>query len=491
MLKTQEQSIKLPKSIQEQWNILRCLSINKNSKTYLLEGNQKNTSCILKTFTNHSFSRFKFRKVSHFSDSYFVLPFSHCYHNNTHFLLYQRYNTLKELLSDTGLSFPDLYSLGIDLTFAAEILIKHHFLEIDINPNNIYQKEDGHFCLGDLNLQSHFILGTPGYLAPELNSQANSIKKITEEQFDKAVQYSVCTLLKKICMLEPSMQANSFQSILDIGLQKKAENRFSSLSDLRNALLSQKDLPGVKDQYQLIQIAQENHKLFQVKTIPFSPKNKLFSYLYLWIFLITAGSFFLVSLYHYQQAANRISYPSNSYLSKISDSREEILITTTPEFSNPSPANFLFPSTEISEIDIQNHRLTSISSALSDIPYSEEITCLYAGGNQFTEVSSIKRFPHIKEVYLNNNQIQTISGFSTLEQLEILVLSYNQLKDISALSHLKNLTHLDVSSNPDFSDFSTLLNLKKLNTLNISNTSITRKQYRQLHRKFPNCNIIY
>lgn len=491
MLKTQEQSIKLPKTIQEQWNILRCLSINKNSKIYLLEGIQNNTSCILKTFTNHSFSRFKFRKVSHFLDSYLVLPFSHCYHNNTHFLLYQRLNTLKELLSDTGLSLPDLYSLGIDLTFAAEILIKHHFLEIDINPNNIYQKENGHFCLGDINLQSHFILGTPGYLAPELNNQTNSIKRITEEQFDKAVQYSICTLLKQLCMLEPSMQANSLQSLLNIGLQKKSENRFSSLSDFRNTLLSQKNLPEIKNQNHLIQIKQKNHPFFQVKTIPLSSKNNLFTYLYLWIPLIIAGCLFLTSLYHYQQSADKISFSSDIYLSQIPNSKEENLITTTPEFLEPLPTNSILPISENTEINIQNYGLTSISSCFTDISYPEKITCIYAGGNRFTEISSINRFPHIKEIYLNNNQIQTLSDFSTLEQLEILVLSYNQLKEISVLSHLKCLTHLDVSANPDFSDVDTLFKLKKLSTLNISNTSITKKQYQQLHRKLPNCNIIY
>lgn len=491
MLKSQKQSIKLPKSIQKQWSISRCLSINKNSKTYLLEGNQNNASCILKSFTNHSFSRFKFRKVSHFPDNYFVLPYSHCYYSNTHFVFYQRCHTLRELLCDVGLSLSDLYSLGIDLTYAAEILIKHHFLEIDINPNNIYQKDNGHFCLGDLNLQPHFLLGTPGYLAPEFNDQMISIKKITKEQFDKAVQYSICTLLHQLCMLEPSIQTDSLQSILNIGLQKKSENRFSSLSDFRNTLLSQKNLPEIKDSNHLIQITQKNHPFFQVKTIPFSSKYNLFTNLYLWIPLIIAGCFFLISLYHYQRSSDKISFSSDFYLSQIPDHKEEDFITTTPEFFKPLPTNSILPISENTEINIQNYGLTSISSCFSDIPYPEKITCIYAGGNRFTEVSSINRFPHIKEVYLNNNQIQTLSEFSTLKQLEILVLSYNQLKEIPVLSHLKCLTHLDVSSNPDFSDVDTLFTLKRLSTLNISNTSITKKQYQKLHRKLPNCNIIY
>ncbi|MCI7062222.1 MAG: hypothetical protein MR965_08490, partial [Lachnospiraceae bacterium] len=68
---------------------------------------------------------------------------------------------------------------------------------------------------------------------------------------------------------------------------------------------------------------------------------------------------------------------------------------------------------------------------------------------------------------------------------------YNKISDISALKELPLLEYLDISSNPDINKIDILSDLASLKFLNISNTNITKKQYRQLKNKLPDCDIIY
>lgn len=485
---TKCQIIKLPKALRKQWTITYCLSMKKNSETYLLKGlNDNKETCILKTYHHNCFSKKKYKKVSHFSDTYLLLPQKHYYEYGIHFILYPKFISLKDILTQNGLSICELLSLGIDLTFAIETLLKHHFFEADISPNNIYQNEKGFFCLGDINLNTGYTIGTPGYLAPEYSST----KIVFSIQFEKAMQYSICKLLDSIYQLDSSIQTDSVTDLLDRGMQSHPDFRFSSLEKMRKELENQRNILESHNQYPLFSIKESNHALFHIKTLPNISKKNLFLFPFLWAALILAGCIFLVTLYHYLHPDDITSSQKGIYQSKISDSN--IQSDTSNAISNtPIPSQISQDDSEIvRELNIQKMGLSSFSSVPSYADYPDKITCLYAGENRFKDTSSLHRFSNIKELYLNNNYIQKLSDISTIKNLEILVLSYNQLTYLPDLSEIKSLNHLDISSNPDFKDVDSLKNLNKLTTLNIAGTGITKKQYQLLCKKLSHCHIIY
>ena len=143
------------------------------------------------------------------------------------------------------------------------------------------------------------------------------------------------------------------------------------------------------------------------------------------------------------------------------------------------------------EVDIQNHNLYSFSTAVKNIDNAADVICLYAGNNHFSTLDNITELPHLQELYINENRITDINGINACTSLTTAVLSCNDIRDISALSNLTSLDYLDLSGNRHLSQTEPLYDLDHLQILNISNTSVSKKQYRQLCKKLPACNIIY
>ncbi len=478
----------------ENFRIMQCLSSTENSYTYSVQKKDNLEYFTLKIFTRHSFSKKNYHILSRFTDKYFLIPKSYHHTSKADFLLFENYTTLKEILYGTGLSFGKLLDLGIDLTNIGLELLKYHFFEADISPNNIYQKEDGTFCLGDLNLQKDFPLGTPPYIPPEYKETSSIRKRKSKSNFEKAFLFSICMLLKNIYELTPDWQYNSFKQILNVGSMENPEDRYSSLKELQNLFLQEKKQESVLNS-PVFQIKSNHHPLFERKTLFLPKKNSYFLFGTIWGCIIIAGCIFLVTLYqHLHPTQHNILDNTPSFVEKIetvspipSIKETEFYIATTPPVHNlatpfvlPSPKNLK------NELDVQKTGLTFPPTDITD-----SINCIYAGENQIEKITMDFDFPYIQELYLNNNKLTDISGLSQIEQLEILCLSYNNIKDITSLTKLKNLYFLDISSNPEFNDMNSLLKMKQLTTLNISNTKISQKKYRLLLKKLPNCHIIY
>ena len=473
---------KLPGEIAKQWHIVKCLSIKEKSQTYLLKDTQQETYCIEKTFSRTIFSKRKFKKLSHFSDSFLLLPSSLYYESGVYFLMYPYFTTLKEILYQKGISLYELLSLGIDLTEAVLELIKQDFLEADISPNNIYQKEDGNFCLGDISVQNFYQTGTPGFIAPELTKKPESTVS-----FDHSMQYSICRLLNSVYQLNPTVQKENITRLFHRGMEQESSLRFASLEDLKKNLLEQREQLEAEEQYQRIQIKEPNHFLFRVKTLPLQTGKKLNIFPILWCFLMITGCFFLVTLYR-QLHPSPIFPQQKPFMSQISynTSPAATFITESPE--NNTAHDIKVRSTEL---DVQNNGLTSFSLILNKTKTPDTVSCVYAGENRLTDTVSVHRFSHLKELYLNNNCIYQLTEITSVSELEILVLSYNQLTELPDLSGLSRLNYLDISGNPHFKTVDCLVNLSTLDTLNISGTAISKKDYQLLCRKLPNCQIIY
>jgi Leucine-rich repeat (LRR) protein len=143
------------------------------------------------------------------------------------------------------------------------------------------------------------------------------------------------------------------------------------------------------------------------------------------------------------------------------------------------------------ELDVRKKGLYSFSTITETTENPEDYSCIYGGGNLFSNLNTISSFSHVKEVYLDDNQIRDIGEIKDCTQVEILVLSYNYIEDVTSLETLSSLSHLDLSSNKTLKDISPLGNITSLRTLNISGTKVSEKQYRWLCKKLPQCQIIY
>lgn len=509
-MNTTHQELSLPKEIKKHWKILCCLSINKDSELYLLGGKSGEEAKTMKVIPRNDFSVKKYKKQSCMKEETLLLPEKHIYSSGFHYILYPRLNSLEGILCQDGLTPFELLSLGIDMTCAGEALINSRFCEADISPNNIYQRNNGCFCLGDLSLQTTRTEGTPGYIAPEHSSKGThtKIKRSSFISFDRELQYSICQLLDTIFQLNTSVQniddKGTISELFHRGTQKLPDSRFSSLQELRKALEEQRQSIEAENPYSLFRIKEKSHPMFQVKTLLIEKKS-LSPFFFLWGILIIAGCIFLASLF-----SSADSIPAESSAAFAASSKPSIPITASPSSSSgitispdssatavSSPS--LNPQTEIEdeeqtepqELDIQKMGLSSLDFALHQTKKPQEVSCIYGGENQLTDISCIDQFPNLKELYLNKNKIQTLPELNSLKHLEILVLSYNQLEKLPKLSGLSSLRYLDLSSNPDFHDINSLRNLTQLTTLNIAGTGISKQQCQTLARELPGCNIIY
>lgn len=484
--------ITLPKALSKDWLIKQIIFFNQTHTVCLLTDYREEKSCILKIFSSGTLSRRKLHRLSHISDKYLLLPQKHIHTSDADYILYPRQESLKELIFHTGMSFQEILSLGIHLTYAVEELSRAGCYEADISPCNIYHQSTGFFCLGDLCIEKRKQLGTPPYLAPEtqtVNRKKPLLKKEKKKRFEQEAQYSICLLLESLCKLQESFYFQEIQQVLQIGTQEVPEKRYHSLQELRSIL---KDILKKYSQqpYQLLVLHEENHPVFTVKTLPLEKEALLSPILLIRCLTALAALLLIFSL-------------KNMPMSKTTSKENPDLIGSSIPSENPAPVENPTPTesavstpaaiseSEKTELDIQKKGLYSFSTVIKMSESPSDILCLYAGGNLFCNLQSISKFPQLKELYVDDNRLNDISELSKCSNLEILVLSYNDIQSVSAITKLTKLRHLDLSSNQNFDNIKSLQKMKTLDTLNISNTNISVKQYRQLCKKLPDCLIIY
>ncbi len=458
----------------EKFSFCHCFSYTKDCYTYLVQEKESLAYFILKIYTNRSFSKKNYHAVSNFSDKHILLPLSHTHTFQADYLLFNKHTTLKELLGGPGLSFSELLDLGIDLSYASIQLKQHRFFEADISPNNIYRTNDGVFCLGDINFQKDFVIGTTPYIPPETYNTSHKRKRHSSS-FDKSLQFSICMLLKSIYDLSPNFNNTSFENILKIGIAENPVNRFSSLQEMLHSLQNEKT-QAIHSDSPVFLLKNINHSLFETKTELISEKNILPVFIFLWSSLIIVGCFLLMLLYKQQ-------HPATFYLPTEAPAFTDKIINLSTPIPTVNQHNY-----NNRTLDVQNRKLNRFPADAEDAEY---IYIIYAGENSIHSLPSPFSFLSVRELYLNENKLSDITSLSQAKDLEVLCLSYNQITDVSSLTNLSKLTFLDVSSNFNFDDIHSLLQMKQLATLNISNTKITKKQYHLLLKKLPDCTIIY
>lgn len=471
----------LPKELSSSWNLFHIIYFNNKTVICQVQNTSTKLDYILKIYSDNTFSKRKYHSLSKLPDKHFILPkdFIHLHHKR--YLFYPVAESLKDILYQDGLSFHDILCLGIHMIDAISALCDQGILEADISPNNIYRNQKGVFCLGDINLENCTILGTPPFIAPEYHSKAPDLKA-----FQAAMQFSVCSLLHALCRLQKDFFIEDMQNILSKGMSESPQDRYASLEALKHALstLSSSELNhGISR----LLLHRENHPLFHTKTLPV-PKSEhsILSY-FIGISFMVSVILFIFCLHRYNTFVVSTAKADN-YIS---------IVETSPQSSDnfyakqPRKTEAILTTPGISELNLQDQNHDSFTQAVTNISSPSAILCIYAGNNLFRDLKGIEKFSQLEEFYGNNDHIMDISNINRCTNLKTLILSYNSIEDISAVSGLTNLEHLDLSSNKKLTDIKPLYRLRSLKVLNISDTNVSQKEYRQLIKKLPACQIIY
>ncbi len=109
---------------------------------------------------------------------------------------------------------------------------------------------------------------------------------------------------------------------------------------------------------------------------------------------------------------------------------------------------------------------------LTGLEYCKNMTELFLGGNQLSDISPLAGLPQLKGLDISDNQLSDISPLAGLTELKGLNLSNNQLSDISLLAGLTQLTNLHLGGN-QLSDISPLAGLTQLKRLHLNENQIS------------------
>lgn len=100
----------------------------------------------------------------------------------------------------------------------------------------------------------------------------------------------------------------------------------------------------------------------------------------------------------------------------------------------------------------------NITMNQSDI---NDVTELYLGGREISDITGIESFKNLTYLYLSTNQISNLAPLSELTNLVELYLGENHISNLTPLSKLTNLTTLKLGNN-SFCDIIPLYSLEKL-----------------------------
>jgi Leucine-rich repeat (LRR) protein len=124
--------------------------------------------------------------------------------------------------------------------------------------------------------------------------------------------------------------------------------------------------------------------------------------------------------------------------------------------------------TNLTKLWLGNNQISDVSA----IAHLTNLTELWLDNNQISEVSAIANLTNLTELYLSNNQISEVSAIANLTNLTTLSLHNNQISDVSAIANLTNLTELWLDNN-QISDVSAIANLTNLTVLSLHNNQIS------------------
>jgi len=122
----------------------------------------------------------------------------------------------------------------------------------------------------------------------------------------------------------------------------------------------------------------------------------------------------------------------------------------------------------LTELDAYERDITT----LEGVQYCRNLTTLWLGNNQITDISPLAGLINLVWLDLGGNQISDFSPLAGLVNLEVLYLDWNQISDVSPLGGLVNLQRLYLNGN-QISDLSPLAGLVNLEWLSLGGNQIS------------------
>ncbi len=112
---------------------------------------------------------------------------------------------------------------------------------------------------------------------------------------------------------------------------------------------------------------------------------------------------------------------------------------------------------------------------LDDLAYCTNLTELYIGNNQISDISALENLSKLKIINLMTNQISDLTPLSNLQNLHTLILDHNMVSDASPLLSLDNLISLNLGSNNNYSfaDLDSISQMTNLQELTIYHNNIS------------------
>ena len=131
------------------------------------------------------------------------------------------------------------------------------------------------------------------------------------------------------------------------------------------------------------------------------------------------------------------------------------------------------------------------SNQISDISPLKNLMnlgTLFLWRNQISDISPLVNLINLKNLHIGCNPINDLS-LREFVQLEGLGLEGLCIKDISILKDMVNLRELHLWHNPMIDNISVLEKLNKLESLYINKYQMSQKQFGELKKALPNCQI--
>ena len=101
----------------------------------------------------------------------------------------------------------------------------------------------------------------------------------------------------------------------------------------------------------------------------------------------------------------------------------------------------------------------------------EGLTCIYANGQEISDLSGLEYATNLTELYLDDNQVSDLSPLAGMTDLRILYLDDNDVTDLSPVAGLTSLTGLYLSNN-QISDLSPMAGLTGIGRLFLCDNQI-------------------
>ncbi|MCR5625555.1 MAG: hypothetical protein K6G11_10060 [Lachnospiraceae bacterium] len=390
-------------------------------------------------------------------------------------LIFDKYQTLDEIIMHTGLSLKEILLIGSNISSALFSLSTIGLSHMDVKHSNILVN-DGHYMLCDLCYSTNydrFYAGKKRKLQPT-HIDSEMLTNMLVEMLAPAQETSIRNISKKIKSLRLS----------DI---EELPYEFNELLN-NDALFTSRYLFAVSDEdfddyfFEATELIGKSGSILNnkiKKRTVIKPEKRI-------------NEHFRKDSDSSSDSPNKKQFRQKNNASKRPNNKQ--FRQTGKMVSKINPKYFLLWITIIVVgvaviYEINNRKEASIVRETNALEATLPEMVLLSD-KKLSSIPDLSEYNNPVEIYASDNQINDISAIKDLNTVKILVLSNNPLTNINDCKSLKTLTFLDLS-NTGVTTILPLMNLDSLTTLNILGCNVPQKEVERFMDTHPNCTLIY